>query len=93
MYEGDVTMAFRAIYDALYARDGAVCGICGGSLELEWDMYLRWRATPKDYKRIQINIDVDHKEAKSKRDEHWWRNDHSNLQLSHRTCNQAKGDS
>lgn len=86
-------MAKAKIYDALYERDGAICGICRESLELQWDMYQRWRVYPKEYKRTKINIDIDHKEAKSKRDEHWWNNDYSNLQLAHRICNQEKADS
>lgn len=86
------------LYHHLYQRDEGRCGICRESVKEEFLEYLDWRATIAKgqrtlKKRTKINIDIDHKYPKSKIKGVGWWSDITNLQLAHRTCNQAKADS
>jgi 5-methylcytosine-specific restriction endonuclease McrA len=76
------------------SKKGLVCGICGDSLEKEWKEYLEWRGNPKSHKRTKINLNIDHiipadyfRGSMRK-----IKNDISNLQLSHKDCNNKKGN-
>lgn len=83
------------LYDKLIKEQDYKCGICGGSLEEAFKEYEKWKGEKgmrKSKKRITIDIDCDHKIPKSKLRGIWWRNDPINLQLTHKTCNNKKGN-
>lgn len=84
------------IIEHLANRDGLVCGICGGSLCLEYHRWvlrkclIRHRGKNK-IKRKSINMDIDHIiPRKFAKGEHPFLN-RENLQLTHRNCNNKKG--
>lgn len=92
----------RELYEELKKRDGLVCGICGKSLVEEWEKYQVWLSNgrSKRIKRKACEITIDHIFPKSKirkmpefkYKRGWWYADISNLQLSHWSCNNKKGD-
>lgn len=82
------------LYKKLKDEKGLLCGICGGDLIQEWELYKKYHneAKSKSFKRTSINISIDHIFPKSqRRDVHWW-SDIDNLQLVHTSCNVKKGD-
>lgn len=72
--------------------DGAVCGICGVSLETELAILKEWRERTVKHKRTKINIDIDHVIPRSSLRGVEWRNNIENLQLAHHSCNVRKGN-
>lgn len=81
----------KEIYDMLWEKS-KVCGICGEELDREWKQYQEWRKNPKSQKRTSINLDLDHKIPKSKLNKGDWLGYICNLQLTHKSCNNIKGN-
>ncbi len=103
MSRGDVhTSVKRDIYAFLRDRDGLICGICGESIEEQWERYQLWLSSPKSklIKRKDCDLTIDHILPKSlvrklpdwKYKKGWWYSDRANLQLSHLVCNNKKGN-
>jgi 5-methylcytosine-specific restriction endonuclease McrA len=83
-------------YHKLIELQNYICGLCGGSLKKEWEDYVKWRSLTRNERHIKrafANIDIDHKIPKSKLRGIWWKNELINLQLTHKTCNNKKGNS
>jgi len=81
----------KDIYELLWERS-KLCGICGEELDQEWKQYQEWRKNPKLHKRTNINLDIDHKIPKSKLSRGDWLRYISNLQLTHKSCNNKKAN-
>ena len=86
----------RAIIQFLLNRDGAVCQLCGESLDEELRRYERW-ARGEGLKRTSINMNIDHIVPRSvykhlELGEKPYEN-LANLQLTHYSCNIKKGNS
>lgn len=87
-------MTKRTVIEKLIERDGTVCGICRGSLIEElaqlWRYYNHPPNTRGRQKRKTINVNIDHKTPKRFLPMKGLQV-LSNLQLSHKTCNNEKG--
>jgi 5-methylcytosine-specific restriction endonuclease McrA len=84
-------------------RDGVICGICKDSIEEDIKMfreYLKLQAEIKrqkrelqkkviDFRKRFIHIDIDHIIPRSKSGA----NDKTNYQVTHKKCNNKKGNS
>jgi len=82
----------RKLYTELNNMDGLDCGICKVSLEKEWALLDRWYKESRSKLFKRKSIDIDHIIPKSSiRGVDWWSN-RENLQLTHSTCNAAKGN-
>lgn len=83
------------IYEYL-AKKSTTCGVCGGDLSDEIQKYREWVSNPKKQRRKRINLNIDHivpyslvKQSANKTSK-WGNKD--NLQLTHKSCNFAKGN-